>query len=243
MQILSIDTSTLNGSVSISDGSRAITEIILSSKVVLSEKLLFIIDSLLKSCGIGIDDLGLIAVSVGPGSFTGLRVGISTAKGLAYPLNIPVAGYSSLDALAYNLKRSNLLVVPMLDARKGEVYAASYRFKDYLPVSVAEKTAASPVDFVKSINEKAVFIGEGAMAYRTVIENSLGENALFGTNDENYPKSSNGAFIALNKFQSSGADDLSRLEPCYLRRSEAEVKFNKIKESNIDNLKQMFYKF
>jgi len=242
MLILSIDTSTLNSSVSVSDDTKTLAETNFSSKEVLSEKLLFIINELLKSSALKIEQIKLIAAALGPGSFTGLRVGISTVKGLAYPLNIPVVGYSTLNAFAYNLRKSNLLIVPMLDARKGEVYTAAYKFDKDSLIEVKKKTVSNPLEFIKGINEKSVFLGEGAVIYRSAIEDFLKEEAVFGTKEENCPKSSNGALLALNKFKSSGQDDIRKLEPFYLRRSEAEIKFNKIKESNIDNLKQMFYK-
>ncbi|HSR10897.1 MAG TPA: tRNA (adenosine(37)-N6)-threonylcarbamoyltransferase complex dimerization subunit type 1 TsaB, partial [Thermodesulfobacteriota bacterium] len=133
MIVLALETATLAGSVALVDagdgetGRRIIGENTLSNPETHSARLMPGIDRLLKEASLTIRDIGGIAVSIGPGSFTGLRIGVATAKGLAYALGIPVAGVPTLDALAATRPFSPDPVCPVLDARKKEVYAALFR--------------------------------------------------------------------------------------------------------------------
>ncbi|KKL06136.1 hypothetical protein LCGC14_2599040 [marine sediment metagenome] len=143
MRILGIETSTMTGSVALMDEVRLIAEYTLNlprrskerrvgvsaslRKETHTSRLMSAIDKMLKDASLTIKDLNGIAVSLGPGSFTGLRIGIATAKGLAQGLNIPVVGIPTLDGLAFNLSCCQDLICPILDARKGEVYCALYK--------------------------------------------------------------------------------------------------------------------
>ncbi|RKY01883.1 tRNA (adenosine(37)-N6)-threonylcarbamoyltransferase complex dimerization subunit type 1 TsaB, partial [Candidatus Poribacteria bacterium] len=126
MRVLGIDTSTTTGSIGLIDGDKVVAEHVLDVMETHSSRLMPAIDQMLKKAGLSIWDVDLIAVSKGPGSFTGLRVGVATAKGLAYALRKPIVGVPSLDVLAFGVKFFDGLICPLLDARRGEVYGAIY---------------------------------------------------------------------------------------------------------------------
>src|SRR3990172_456108 len=146
MRVLAVETSTLAGGAAIVDGDRVVGQYLLDVSVTHSERLMVAIDRLLGDAGWAPRDLDGLAVAIGPGSFTGLRIGLSTVKGLAFALSIPVAAVPTLDAMAATLPFAALPVCPVLDARKHEVYASLYRWDgcamrrewDYLAVAPEE---------------------------------------------------------------------------------------------------------
>jgi tRNA threonylcarbamoyladenosine biosynthesis protein TsaB len=130
MRVLALDTSTLAGAVALVEGDRTVGEYMLDVRVTHSERLLAAIDRLLADAGWTPNDLEALAVAAGPGSFTGLRIGLSAAKGLALGLSLPIAAVPTLDAMAAGLPFAALPVCPVLDARRGEVYCSLYRWRD-----------------------------------------------------------------------------------------------------------------
>src|SRR5512142_2134490 len=128
MYVLGIETSTKTGSVAVISDSGVIAQYSLNIEVTHSERLMSTVDRVLKDTGIALSQLGGFAVATGPGSFTGLRIGVSTVKGLAFATNKPVAAVSTLYALAWNVSHAACPVCPLLDARKNEVYAAVYAY-------------------------------------------------------------------------------------------------------------------
>ena len=130
MKVLGLDTSTSCGSVGLIDDERIISEYLLDIPVTHSERLLGAIELVLREAHCAMEDLDGWAISLGPGSFTGLRIGVSTVKGLAFATQKPVAGISTLDVLASQISPTPFLICPILDARKGEVYTAFYRYDE-----------------------------------------------------------------------------------------------------------------
>ena len=128
MRVLAVETSTLAGGVAILDGDRVVGEYLLDVRVTHSERLMVAIDRVLGDASVAIGDLDGVAVAVGPGSFTGLRIGLGTVKGLVFGRSIPVAGVPTLDAMAAGIPFSGLPVVPVLTARRNEVYTSRYRW-------------------------------------------------------------------------------------------------------------------
>ena len=129
MPILALDTSTLVSSVAIASSEKLIAELILQTKLTHSEVLMPHIEQILAMTKLEKADLTGIAVSIGPGSFTGLRIGLAAAKGMAYALKLPIVGVSTLEALAYHYPIPNIYIAPLLDAQKGNVYMALYRWE------------------------------------------------------------------------------------------------------------------
>jgi len=166
MKVLGIETSTGSGSVAVLEGDKVLGEFFLNLGPTHSEKLLPMLDWLLKEVGVEKNEIEGIAVSKGPGSFTALRVGISTAKGLAFSLGIPVVGVSSLEVLARNLLYTPLYIYSLIDAKKKEVYAALFRYSDTNLNRITDDILISPDDICEMISERTIFIGNGALLYK-----------------------------------------------------------------------------
>ena len=175
MYVLGIETSTKTGSVAVVSDDGVIAQYSLNIEVTHSERLMSTVDRVLKDTGLSMADFGGFAVAIGPGSFTGLRIGLSTIKGLALVTGKPVAAVPTLLALAWNLPYAAFPVCPLLDARKNEVYAALYTF-DGASYSQIMQEAAIPIrELAAEISGKAIFTGEAALLYREEIERQFGE--------------------------------------------------------------------
>ena len=226
--ILALDTSSIVCTVAIMDDDRLIGEQIINHKMTHSQKLMPAIDMLLKSCEVSMKDIDLIAVAEGPGSFTGLRIGVATAKGLAHTMNIPVIGVSTLDALAMNVPFANGLVCPLLDARRDQVYTAVYKW-DHGILEVIEKPMAISIDeLIEKLlprPEKIVFIGDGAIKNKDKLVENLKDRVEIGPNTIRMPRASSVAQIALKKGKDGDTQSFYSLVPEYLRKSEAERQY------------------
>jgi len=225
MFILAIDTTTPSGSVAILDGTRLVAEIAVESISTHSSRLLASINLLLGALHLGIKDIEGFAVAPGPGSFTGIRIGLSTVKSFAFASGKPVAPVSSLQALAWKLRNSqSRLVCPMLDAKKGEIYAALYEVAGGRMKERIAQGAYSPDDFLARLpaHRNILFIGNGAELYRPKIQDSLKDNAKFSTRSYfiAYEVGRLGGELLTAKKGVSSA----RLEPLYFRISQAEEK-------------------
>src|SRR5436309_14608092 len=160
MRVLAVETSTLSGGAALLDDERVVGEYTLDVRITHSERLMAAIDRLLSDARWTPRDLEGLAVTVGPGSFTGLRVGLSTVKGLALALAIPVAAVPTLDAMAAMLPYAALPVCPVLDARKREVYASLYRWEDRGMSRQWDYLAISPDDLARRLDEPVIVVGE-----------------------------------------------------------------------------------
>jgi len=162
MRVLAVETSTLSGGAALLDGERVVGEYTLDVRITHSERLMAAIDQLLSDARWTARDLEGLAVSVGPGSFTGLRVGLSTVKGLALALAIPVAAVPTLDAMAAMLPYAALPVCPVLDARKREVYASLYRWDGLGMRRQWDYLVIAPDDLARRLDEPVIVVGDGA---------------------------------------------------------------------------------
>lgn len=227
MRILAVDTATKSCSVAIIDEESLLAELTTVRDQTHSKHLLEMITSVSQAAGLNISDLFGLAVSIGPGSFTGLRIGISTIKGLAVALNKPVAGISSLEALASQSTPCPYLLCPILDARKGEVYFGRYRFNGHALEKEGAERVLPPKEAVDDIREPCVFLGSGAQLYREIIETQLGELAYFASQFNNTIRASAVASLGMQKFKKFETDDVARLAPNYIRKSDAELSFGR----------------
>ena len=178
MLVLGIETSTMQGGVALVGSEGLISEHTLNVRATHTERLLPAIDRMLHDAGLGLDALSGLAVSMGPGSFTGLRIGLSTVKGLAYATGLPVVGVPSLEALAWTLPYTAWQVCPVLDARKQEVYAALFRYEGQELVRVMEDVALAPEVLCGKIRRRTVFLGDGLAVYGELFQRLLGEKLL-----------------------------------------------------------------
>jgi tRNA threonylcarbamoyladenosine biosynthesis protein TsaB len=222
--VLSMDTSTLVGSVAVTREKQVLAEYTLQVRLTHTRHLLLLIERIMEDCGITFDTLDALAVTVGPGSFTGLRLGIATVKGLAYAAGKPVAGIPTLLALAENLPFAPYPICPMLDAKKKEVYCGLYQIQeDGIIFKEWEDCAISPQNLINHIHNKTIFLGEGSRLYQNLLKQNLGAKAVFVPDNYNFIRASNVGRLAYERLKQGKGDDVFTLTPCYLRRSEAEI--------------------
>jgi tRNA threonylcarbamoyladenosine biosynthesis protein TsaB len=222
VKILTLDTSTRCCSVALSCNDQLRAELHLCSDTPLTSRILSSIDTVLREGGLSLAELDGIGVALGPGSFTGLRVGIATVKGLALAAGIATVGFSSLAMLAMNLPWAAYPVCPMFDARKKEVYTALYHCRD-LPEEVIGDCVTSPELFLARLDGPTIFVGEGALTYRDLIAATLGERAFFAPSSAHQPRASAGALLARALFDRNEHQEHPLLNPVYIRKSEAEL--------------------
>ncbi|HBR17631.1 MAG: tRNA (adenosine(37)-N6)-threonylcarbamoyltransferase complex dimerization subunit type 1 TsaB [Deltaproteobacteria bacterium RIFCSPLOWO2_12_FULL_43_16] len=223
MKILAIDTSTASGSIALLEDNQLIAETTTHIQKTHAERLLPSIKNLFDTIGARIEEVDGFALTTGPGSFTGLRIGLSTIKGLAWSLNKPVVGVSTLEAMAMNIPYADKPICPVLDARKKEVYAGIYKFQDAECSCIMPDTAISPTALIERIQEPTIFIGDGIQVFKSQISN-LKSQILIAPPHLWPIKASNIGLLAWEKFKSGLVDkpDIIRLN--YLRPSEAEIK-------------------
>ena len=235
MKILAVETSTLAGSVALLDGDQLVGECTLNIRLTHSERLLGAIDRLLHDAAWTPELLEGLAVAEGPGSFTGLRIGVSTVKALAFSLKIPVAAVSTLEALAWALPFARHPICPVLDARKGEVYAALFHWEGERPVRDWEDQALAPEELCRRLAEAAapsagplIFIGEGAAVYGARFKEWLGPSALFAPTAHQLPSAACVGQLGHARLSAGEVVDPVALVPRYLRPSEAELKQRRV---------------
>jgi tRNA threonylcarbamoyladenosine biosynthesis protein TsaB len=196
-----------------------------------AEVILPLIQSVLQDAGAGMEQVRGIAISIGPGSFTGLRIGLATAKGIAYEVGLPVAGVSTLHANAARVKNFEGVVCALLDARKGEVYTALFRragcglerLTDDELTSI-EKALALARSQKNGANAAMGFVGDGIKAYGNAIAGEFGAGALYFNQGS---VAAAAALLAEGRLGARSGDEIGSLAPVYLRPSEAEAKLLK----------------
>lgn len=221
MKILGIETATKVCSVALAQDDSILDALSVEEGMVHSEKLLPMIDRLLSKKNLKPRDLDAIAVSIGPGSFTGIRIGVTAARALAQGLNIPAAGIPSLDGLIYNFRRDHRFISPMLDALREDVYTALYengkRTGDFRVVQAGDWLRE-----LRDRNRKVCFAGEGTDLHCLKIKEVMGENALIIRGVKASAESI--ALLGMEKLRENGGVEYHKLLPLYVRRAWAEVK-------------------
>lgn len=227
MRLLAVDTSTLTGAVALLERGRAVGESRLNIAVTHGERLLSTVDALLRAARWQLSDVDAFAVAVGPGSFTGLRIGVSTVKSLAFATGHPVVGVPTLDGLAWTLPFCAYAVCPVLDAKKGEVYAALYRTADGEPVMLRPACAIAPDALAEAVARDTagpvVFIGDGVPAMEQAAVRALGGRARFGPAGLRLTSAIAVGELGVRALSRGEGSDMESLVPLYLRPSEAEL--------------------
>ncbi|MFH2066933.1 MAG: tRNA (adenosine(37)-N6)-threonylcarbamoyltransferase complex dimerization subunit type 1 TsaB [Pseudomonadota bacterium] len=223
MNILAVDTASRSCSVAVLSEQRVLSEISILAKETHSIHLMEMVESAVRRSGVPKQELDGYAVTMGPGSFTGLRIGISTMKGFAEANGKPLVGVSSLDALVLSFSFSSIPVCSMLDAGRGEVYFAVYCFQDGVMKTKTREMAASPLQIAADLKEKCLFVGDGSETYRETIRSGCGQNALFSEPSRN---SIRAAHVAVLGIERMGQQDIPDMEliPHYIRKCDAEHK-------------------
>lgn len=227
MKILSIETSTMLGGVAVVDEqSGLIAETRLNVKTTHSERLMAVVNHTLLQSELSLDNIDAFAIAIGPGSFTGLRIGLSTVKGLSYATGKPVVAIPTLEAFVWNFPFSMYPVCLMLDARKKEVYSAVFRWEHGGFKKIIKEISIRPADLLKELQGSIVFAGEGVLLYKDQIIEVLKERAVLASPEKMVPSPANVAMLGMSKAIRGEYIDVSEAAPFYIRRSEAEVKWS-----------------
>ncbi|MCK1994889.1 tRNA (adenosine(37)-N6)-threonylcarbamoyltransferase complex dimerization subunit type 1 TsaB [Peribacillus muralis] len=224
MKVLAIDTSNFTLGVALVDGSQVIGEYTTNLKKNHSVRVMPAIETLLKACDTAPKELTKIVVAQGPGSYTGVRIGVTIAKTLAWTLQIPLSGVSSLEVLAANGRHFNGLVSPLFDARRGQVYTGLYEMENNLLKTVLEDCNILSSEWsirLKEYNRPILFVGQDVTIHRDAITEALGDLAVFAPIQSFNSRPSELAFIGLNKAE----EDIHQFVPNYIRMAEAEAKW------------------
>ena len=225
MKVLGIDTSSLATSVAVIEDNKLICEYTINTKKTHSQKLMPMIENMLNISDLNINDIDLIAVCEGPGSFTGLRIGSATAKGLGLALNKPLIHIPTLDGLAYNLYGNTGLVCPIMDARRNQVYTGIYRFEDGEFQVVEEQMAISVQELIEKLNqygEQVTFLGDGVPVYKASLVEGIKQACHFAPAHMNRQRAASVATLALKYYEEGKTETAEAHRPDYLRLSQAE---------------------
>lgn len=225
MLILGIDTSTNVGTVAIySDVKGTLGEISVNINKTHSENIMVMIDELFKLTNTTINDIDKIAVSIGPGSFTGIRIGVAVAKGLASATNCKIVGVNELDVIAGNSTSNECEICSIIDARKERGYYCTFKYENGILKQLEDYKVGELREFLETRKEiRTVYLGDGAINYKNLISNIVGENGLFASKSLNLPRASVVAELGINN-----EDNLYTMEPIYLSKSQAEREKEKI---------------
>lgn len=225
MKLLAIDSSGLVATVALLDGDILVGEYTIHNKKTHSQTLLPMIDAMLAMADSSIDEVEGIAVAEGPGSFTGLRIGAATAKGLAQGIHVPIVAVPTLEGLAYNLAGADALVCPMMDARRNQAYYGIYDVKGAVP-SVMEPQAAAPIEDVaekvNALGRPVIFIGDGVPVFKEYLESAVTVEYRYGADSVRYQRASSVASLGRVYFEQGRAVPAEQFAPIYLRMSQAE---------------------
>jgi len=225
MKILSVDTSTPTCTVGIVSGDKMLAESVDSSGQTHARHLMGMIDNTLTASGMAIQEVDGFAVVTGPGTFTGLRIGIGTVKGLAFALSRPVVGVTSLGALAAQADLPTKFVCPVMDARRNEVYYGLYASQKGKLSRVGAHCVGPPADLAKNIHGSCQFLGQGARLYRETFDTLLGPLCQFSESGADTIRAKTIARLAMDRFQKNETQSLQSVAPYYIRRSDAELCF------------------
>ncbi|MBE7013220.1 MAG: tRNA (adenosine(37)-N6)-threonylcarbamoyltransferase complex dimerization subunit type 1 TsaB [Ruminococcaceae bacterium] len=224
MNILAIDTSSTVASAAILSNKKLLAEYNVCNGKTHSQIIMPMISDVLDKAGLDIADIDVFATALGPGSFTGLRIGVATAKTLAQATGKKVIGISSLHSLSANvLQYDNCIVCPIVDARRGNVFNAIYKN------GIREKAERliSVELLLKELNgQKTVFVGDGCAKYSETIKSLMGDNAVFLPEHISLPRAASVAHLAEIRAADNEYDDLYSITPIYVRNSQAERELN-----------------
>jgi tRNA threonylcarbamoyladenosine biosynthesis protein TsaB len=221
MLVLGINTSSDLGSVGVIKEDLLLGELALKGNQL--QNTIVMIDFLLSNNQLNIQDIDLFTVVLGPGSWSGLRVGVTTAKSLAHALNKPIVGVSSLDMLAYKFRFTEKLVYPCLDAKNHQVIFAEYNCQGEIPQRLGEYRLDSFDNFLSQIKLPSIVTGDAGLKYRKELISQWGNQIAISPFLANQIQGSFIASAGLSHYLKSGADDNFSLTPLYLQKTAAEI--------------------
>ena len=223
MRVLAVETSANVASAAVMEDDLLLGEYILNHKKTHSQKIMPMIDAILTDLELTPNDIDVFAAAVGPGSFTGLRIGVATVKALAHAVNKPVVSVGTLEALAWNVPHAEHIIVPILDARRNNVYAASYIWDEgFKELGTAEDMTIE--ECVESCGNflDTIFVGDGAIVHREYITEKMGEKAIFPHGAAMNLRASSVAAAAMEKAKRGETQSYAEMKPYYIKKSQAE---------------------
>lgn len=225
--LLTVDTATPAGSIAVTRGEAVLGELLLNVQVKHTDRLLVTIRQLLGDLGLETRDLDAFAAVIGPGAFTGLRVGVATVKGLALATGRPLLGVSSLRTVALQAPYARHPLCALLDARKDEVYAGIYCWEGGLPTPLQPEVVMPPEALLAGLEGEVLFAGDGAVRYRSLIVRHLGARAHFVPWPLDLPRAAMAAALALDDLRAGSTIPQELFAPRYIRLSEAEIAWSR----------------
>lgn len=229
MLVLSVDSSSSTATCAIVSDKGTLGEINLNNKKQHSVLIMDLIDKLLKDYDIKIGDIDGFVISQGPGSFTGLRIGMATIKGLSFGTNKPSVCISSLEGLAYNVINFNGLICPIIDALRNNVYSNIYKNNNNSLLALEDSQCISIDELIlklKENNEPVLFLGDGVEKYKEYLKEHL-PNCSFAPNHNNFPRAASIGELGIKLLKQGIQHDLNIYAPVYLRQSQAEREYEK----------------
>lgn len=224
MRILALDSSGLVATVAIIEEEHIIAEYTVNYKKTHSQTLLPMLDEIVKMTELDLETIDAIAVAGGPGSFTGLRIGSATAKGLGLALNKPLVHVPTVDGMAYNLFGNKGLICPIMDARRNQVYTGIYRFEDAFEI-VEEQMAIAVSELIEKLNaygESVTFLGDGVPVYKKQLEEGLKVPYRFAPAHRNRQSAAAVGALGMQYYKEGKVETAKEHQPDYLRLSQAE---------------------
>lgn len=235
MKILGIDTSSNASSVAVIEDNKLICEYTVNTKTTHSQKLMPMIENMLSMSEVNIKDIDAIAICIGPGSFTGLRIGMATAKAIAHVNNLPIIGVNSLEILASNMNLCDKKICSILDAQRNQVYTGKYKFEndrvvEIQPIDVIE--IEKLLEEILNDNEDWIMVGEAVYKYEEKIKEI--KNIKIPAPSNNVTKASSLCSVAIRKYNENvDVHNCYNINPMYIRKSQAEVQYDeKMKRLN-----------
>lgn len=234
MKILAIDSSSLVATVAILDEEKILAEYTINHKKTHSQTLLPMLGEIVKMIELDMKEIDAIAISGGPGSFTGLRIGSATAKGLGLALDKPLIHVPTLDAMAYNFYKTEEVICPIMDARRNQVYTGLYTFTDGKFDVILEQVPMGIDELIQKLNEmnkKVIFLGDGVPVFKNYIEENASFDADFAPAHLSRQRASSVGALGYEYFKTGKIQTAAEHGPEYLRLSQAERELNEKKMS------------
>lgn len=229
MLVLSVDSSYSTATCALIKDDKILAEINLNDKKQHSVILMRLIDSILKEYEIDINDIDAFIISRGPGSFTGLRIGMATLKGLAFASKKPLISVSTLDALAYNSISFQGIICPIMDALRDNIYTCLYKNENNNLTPLIKEQCLNINELVTILKEQTlpiIFVGDGVTKHKEFLQENI-PNSFFAPNHSNFPKASSVGELGIKKINDGVIENIDSINPIYLRKSQAEREYEK----------------
>lgn len=224
MKILAVDSSGMTAAVAVYSDGVILAAQSVNNKKTHSQTLLPMIKEMMEHSGLGLGDIDAVAIAQGPGSFTGLRIGAATVKGLCLAINKPVIPVSTLAGLAYNVAGNDGVICPVMDARRSQVYTALYSWENDGLKELMPPSAKGIEDLISELSgrECITFVGDGVPVFAGLIKDKLGASVHFAKPHMLLQNAASVAVLAARLYEERAAVEADAFEPVYLRLSQAE---------------------